>query len=97
MSSITEAELAALLQQTADRHHDAFIGSDGADPDWALCPRCARERDAEAGEIVELAKATRGAALITAPVEPMPARDPAALLSWAGGWKAVRARGRSVA
>ena len=36
MSSITEAELAALLQQTADRHHDAFIESDGADPDWAL-------------------------------------------------------------
>jgi NAD(P)H-hydrate epimerase len=36
MTPITEAELAALIQQTADRHHDAFIESDGADPDWAL-------------------------------------------------------------
>jgi NAD(P)H-hydrate epimerase len=33
---ITEAELAALLRQTAERHHAAFIESDGADPEWAL-------------------------------------------------------------
>src|SRR5262245_1506984 len=33
---ITETELAALLDQTADRHHAAFIESAGADPDWAL-------------------------------------------------------------
>ena len=36
MSTISEAELAALIAETADRHHEAFIESDGADPDWAL-------------------------------------------------------------
>ena len=35
-TTITEAELAALLEQTAERHHAAFIEADGADPDWAL-------------------------------------------------------------
>jgi NAD(P)H-hydrate epimerase len=35
-TTITEAEFAALLRETAERHHAAFIESDGADPDWAL-------------------------------------------------------------
>jgi NAD(P)H-hydrate epimerase len=33
---ITEDELAALLRETAERHHAAFSESDGADPEWAL-------------------------------------------------------------
>jgi NAD(P)H-hydrate epimerase len=36
MTTITESALADLLKETADRHHQAFIESDGADPDWAL-------------------------------------------------------------
>jgi NAD(P)H-hydrate epimerase len=35
-TTITEKELAALLRQTAERHHAAFAESDGADPEWAL-------------------------------------------------------------
>ncbi len=29
-------EVAALLRQTNKAHHDAFIESDGADPEWPL-------------------------------------------------------------
>lgn len=29
-------ELAALLEKTGHAHHQAFIESDGADPEWAL-------------------------------------------------------------
>jgi NAD(P)H-hydrate epimerase len=36
MSTITAEALAKLLKETAERHHQAFIESDGADPDWAL-------------------------------------------------------------
>jgi len=36
MSPITEDDMAALIEETADRHHAAFIESDGADPEWAL-------------------------------------------------------------
>ena len=35
-TTITETELADLLRQTGERHHAAFIESDGADPEWAL-------------------------------------------------------------
>jgi NAD(P)H-hydrate epimerase len=35
-TTISEVELAALIQQTAERHHTAFIESDGADPEWPL-------------------------------------------------------------
>jgi NAD(P)H-hydrate epimerase len=34
--AIAEDELAALLEEAAERHHAAFIEADGADPDWAL-------------------------------------------------------------
>ena len=34
--TITEAELARLLRETAKRHHTAFAASDGNDPEWAL-------------------------------------------------------------
>lgn len=36
MSSSKIQELAALLEQTGHAHHQAFIESDGADPEWAL-------------------------------------------------------------
>ncbi len=29
-------ELAELFQQTAEAHHQAYIATDGADPDWPL-------------------------------------------------------------
>ena len=32
----TEAELAALLRETGERHHEAFAATDGADPEWPL-------------------------------------------------------------
>ena len=35
-TTITGSELAALLRETGERHHAAFIESDGADPEWAL-------------------------------------------------------------
>jgi NAD(P)H-hydrate epimerase len=35
-SPITDDELAALFVETGDRHHQAYIESDGSDPDWAL-------------------------------------------------------------
>jgi NAD(P)H-hydrate epimerase len=34
--SITDDELAALLVETGDHHHQAYAASDGTDPDWAL-------------------------------------------------------------
>ena len=35
-TTITRPDLAALLRETSERHHTAFIESDGADPEWAL-------------------------------------------------------------
>jgi NAD(P)H-hydrate epimerase len=34
--TITVDELAELLRQTGGHHHQAFLESDGADPEWAL-------------------------------------------------------------
>jgi len=31
---MTQEELAALLHETAERHHDAYAVTDGFDPDW---------------------------------------------------------------
>ncbi|ETZ99541.1 hypothetical protein I547_5783 [Mycobacterium kansasii 824] len=36
MISITAAELADLLVETGERHHQAYADTDGADPEWAL-------------------------------------------------------------
>ncbi|WP_205874119.1 NAD(P)H-hydrate epimerase [Mycobacterium camsae] len=36
MTSITIAELADLLVETGQRHHQAYADSDGVDPEWAL-------------------------------------------------------------
>ncbi|KZS55965.1 hypothetical protein A4G28_01365 [Mycobacterium ostraviense] len=36
MISITVAELADLLVETGQRHHQAYADTDGADPEWAL-------------------------------------------------------------
>ena len=33
---MTEEELAALLTETGHKHHEAYLISDGADPEWAL-------------------------------------------------------------
>ena len=35
MSTIPKAELAALLKETGAAHHDAYLASDGIDPEWA--------------------------------------------------------------
>jgi NAD(P)H-hydrate epimerase len=35
-TTMTNEELAALLLETGQHHHQAFIESDGADPEWAL-------------------------------------------------------------
>jgi NAD(P)H-hydrate epimerase len=35
-ASITREELAELFREAGHRHHEAFAGSDGADPEWAL-------------------------------------------------------------
>ena len=32
---MTDDELTALLLETGHRHHEAFLVSDGADPEWA--------------------------------------------------------------
>ena len=32
---MTDEELAALLVETGRKHHEAYIESDGADPEWA--------------------------------------------------------------
>ena len=32
---MTDEELAALLTETGHKHHQAYIGSDGFDPEWA--------------------------------------------------------------
>lgn len=36
MTDITDRELADLIMETGRHHHEAYIESDGADPDWAL-------------------------------------------------------------
>ena len=36
MASTLSEQLAALLEQTGHAHHQAFIETDGADPEWAL-------------------------------------------------------------
>lgn len=36
MRTIDEARLASLLRETGERHHAAFVTSDGVDPEWAL-------------------------------------------------------------
>ena len=36
MSSSRTQQLASLLEQTGHEHHQAFIETDGADPEWAL-------------------------------------------------------------
>jgi NAD(P)H-hydrate epimerase len=33
---MTDEELAALLVETGDKHHQAYSASDGVDPEWAL-------------------------------------------------------------
>ena len=35
-ASITAQELADLLVETGHHHHEAYISSDGIDPEWAL-------------------------------------------------------------
>ena len=36
MLGTVEEQLAALLSEVSDAHHDAFAAVDGADPDWPL-------------------------------------------------------------
>ncbi|MEP0132672.1 MAG: hypothetical protein ABJJ25_02440 [Eudoraea sp.] len=36
MANTKTQELAALLEKTGHAHHQAFIESDGVDPEWAL-------------------------------------------------------------
>ena len=36
MANTKTQELAALLEKTGHAHHQAFIKSDGVDPEWAL-------------------------------------------------------------
>ncbi len=36
MENTKTQELAALLEKTGHAHHQAFIESDGADPEWSL-------------------------------------------------------------
>lgn len=36
MASERQEKLAALFQETAERHHQAYIEDDGADPEWPL-------------------------------------------------------------
>lgn len=36
MADIDVARLAALLQQTGKHHHQAYLETDGGDPEWAL-------------------------------------------------------------
>lgn len=36
MATITRQELADLLVQTGGAHHQAYLESDGVDPEWAL-------------------------------------------------------------
>jgi hypothetical protein len=33
---MTDEELEAILVETGHKHHEAYLESDGADPDWAL-------------------------------------------------------------
>lgn len=35
-TAITVEELAALIEETGHHHHQAYIDSDGADPEWPL-------------------------------------------------------------
>ena len=35
MATISATDLAQLLVETGKKHHEAFISSDGADPEWA--------------------------------------------------------------
>lgn len=36
MNKKVKQEISELLKDTAHKHHQAFIDSDGADPEWAL-------------------------------------------------------------